>query len=684
MADDLTERRVADLRTQITAHRRAYYTDSAPKVPDAEYDALVGELAELERLHPELDAEDSPTHTVGAPAQSELFAEVAHRAPMLSLDNVFDVDALRAWADRAIKGLDGATIRWTCELKVDGVAIAVSYAEGRLERAVTRGDGRVGEDVTPNVRTIRSVPEGLSTDDPPALLEARGEIYFPVAAFARMNDEREERGEPRFANPRNAASGALRQKDAAITATRPLALVCHGIGPARGYTPRAQSDFLAYLGEVGLPVAPQTETFDDVDGVLAFIEGWREHRHDAEYELDGVVVKVDDVGQQRRLGATSHGPRWAIAFKYPPEEQRTTLNGITVNIGRTGKVNPFAQFEPVLVAGSTLRVATLHNQDQARHKDVRVGDVIVVRKAGDVIPEVVGPVLDERPQEVWDAGPWQFPTECPFCGSPIERVEGVAASYCTNIDCPRRLQGLLEHFAGRGAMDIEGLGEQTAAQLLGSGLVRSLADVYRLDRDRLLALDGFAAKKADLLLAGIEASKTRPVERLLVALGIPMIGDTVAALVARHFGTLDAVRAAPAEEIAAIPGVGPIRAQALREQLDNPRTAALLDELVALGLRTGTEAAAQRSDLLLGRVFVLTGGLEGFTRDTAKQAILDHGGKVTGTPSRKTAAVVVGSDPGTKAAKAEELGVPVLDEAGFVRLLETGEVPTAEPATDSG
>ena len=669
-------RRVAALRDLITAHRYRYYVLSDPSVPDADFDALVAELRALEEAHPELDRPDSPSHLVGAPP-SGAFPPVAHRLPMQSLDNVFDEAGLRSWADRVRRGLDGAEPRYTCELKVDGVALALTYEGGHLARAVTRGDGRVGEDVTENVRTIADVPRDLALAAPPALVEVRGEVHYPVAAFDAMNAQREEAGLPRFANPRNAASGALRQKDPEITRSRPLAFVAHGLGVAHGLDVAAHSAYLALLREAGVPVAHETRTVDGIDDVLRFVEHWGAHRHDPDYEIDGVVVKVDALQQQRLLGSTSSAPRWAIAYKYPPEEQRTKLRGIQVNVGRTGKVTPFAVLEPVLVAGSTIGMATLHNEDQARLKDVRPGDVVVVRKAGDVIPEVLGPVLEERPPEVEAAGPWRMPATCPFCASPIERLPGEAASYCTNIDCASRLQWSLHHYAGRGALDIEGLGLETAGQLLDAGLVRDVADIYALERDALLGLEGFGAKKADALLAGIEASRRQPLERLLIGLSIRHVGGTVARVLARRFGDLAALRAATGDEIAAVEGVGPTIAASVRAWFDNPRNAALVDRLVAAGVRTDTDAAPQDTTLE-GIVLVITGALEGFTRDEAKQAVLDRGGKVASSVSKKTTAVVVGGAPGSKAQRAEELGVRVLDEAAFVALLETAELPPPE------
>lgn len=593
---------------------------------------------------------------------------------MLSLDNAFDRGELLAWADRVERGLEGRTPRYSCDLKVDGVAISLAYLAGRFEQAVTRGDGRVGEDVTQQVRTIAGVPDVLSLDDPPEVLEVRGEVYYPVDEFERMNLAREEAGEPRFANPRNAASGALRQKDPAVTAKRPLALLCHGMGAVEGLDTGSHSQFLAFIADAGLPVNLEARTLDTIEQVWGYVEQWRERRHDTSFEIDGVVVKVDHHDHQRRLGYTARAPRWAIAYKYPPEERETLLRDIQVNVGRTGKVTPFAVLEPVEVAGSTVSMATLHNEDQARLKDVRPGDTVRVRKAGDVIPEVLGYVESKRPPEVERAGPWQMPRTCPFCGSRIQRLEGEAASYCTNVDCPNRQLESLAHFASRGAMDIEGLGYETAKLLLDRGLVADLADIYRLSRDELLTLEGFARKKADNLLAGIEASKSRPLERLLVGLNIPHVGESVAQVLAQRFGHMARLRAAEADDVAEIGGVGSVIAQAVRGFFDNPRNAALVDKLADAGVRMDTDLA-QADSTLAGWTLVLTGGLERFTRDEAKGAITVRGGKVTSSVSKSTDAVVVGTDPGTKADRAVELGVPTIDEGAFARLLETGELP---------
>ena len=670
MGEPDLRRTVAELRSELERHRYRYYVLSDPEIPDAEFDALLSKLRDIEQEHPELDHPDSPTHKVGTPPAGP-FTTVRHEQRMLSLDNVFAADALREWAERVERNLEGATPRWTCELKVDGVAISVRYEQGSFVRAVTRGDGDTGEDVSANVRTIDGVPILLALDDPAEVLEVRGEIFYPVERFNVMNDAREEAGEPRFANPRNAASGALRQKDPRITAQRPLALICHGMGVTEGLQVSSHGEYLRMLEQAGLQVASETRTLDTIDEVVAFTEHWGEHRHDPSYELDGVVVKVDDFGQQRRLGSTSSAPRWAIAYKYPPEEKQTVLRKIHINVGRTGKVTPFAEFDPVLVSGSTLQMATLHNEDQARAKDVRPGDTIIVRKAGDVIPEVVGFVASARPPEVEAAGPWQMPTECPFCRQPIERLEGEAASYCSNIDCPNRLLESLAHYAGRGALDIDGMGYETARTLLDHGLVRNIADLYRLSADDLVALEGFGAKKVQALLDGIEASKQQPFERLLIGLNIRHVGGTTARLLARSFGDMERLRAAGAEEIAAVNGIGQIIADAVAAFFANDRNAQLVDELRELGVRMDTD----RDDVertLDGWTVVLTGGLEGFTRDEAKRAVEDRGGKVTSSVSKKTSVVVVGSDPGSKAERARELGLPVVDEAGFVALLASG------------
>lgn len=674
MTDRVIRQRVTELRDQLGYHRYRYYVLSDPQITDAEFDVALRELDELERAHPELDHPDSPTHKVGAPI-SEAFVPAVHRVPMQSLDNAFDLTELQAWADRAARGLDDADHAYTCELKVDGVAISLSYEDGHLVRAITRGDGTVGEDVTSNVRTIAAIPSLLDVREPPALVEVRGEIHYPLKAFHAMNAAREAAGEPRFANPRNAASGAMRQKDPEITRSRPLALIAHGMGATQGLNVQTHSQFLAFLRDAGVPTAPETALVHTAEDVQSFIEEWADRRHDPTYELDGVVVKIDSLAQQRQLGSTSRAPRWAIAFKYPPEEVSTLLHDISVNVGRTGRATPYAVLEPVVVAGSTVTYATLHNQDQASLKDVRPGDIVIVRKAGDVIPEVVGPVLDQRPHQVEEAGPWTFPAHCPFCASHLERLDGEADTYCTNVDCPNRILESLDHYASRGALDIEGLGYETAKALLEAGLVADLADLYGLQQDQVVALEGFGDKKTTLLLDGIDTSKTQPVERLLVGLNIRHVGPTVAKLIARSFGDLHSIRSAGVERIAAVDGVGSVIAESVVTWLSNDRNSALLDKLVAAGVRPNTDAVAVSSTALEGRSLVITGTLEDYSRDDAKQAVVDAGGKVTGTVSSKTFAVVIGDNPGSKAAKAEELDVPRLTEQQFTQLLDSGELP---------
>jgi DNA ligase (NAD+) len=656
--------------------RYRYYVLSDPPMPDAEFDRLYRELEALEADHPSLVRPDSPTQQVGAPRDTA-FAEFRHPEPMLSLDNAFSREDLDEWAARVRRGLGGpdADVRWACELKIDGVAINLVYRDGVLATGATRGDGTVGEDVTPQLLTVDAVPYRLALDDPPTLVEVRGEVYYPLADFEAMNAARIEAGEAAFMNPRNAASGALRQKDPRKVAERPLTLWIHGLGTVQGATFATHTDFLAWARGAGLPTAPQTQSFDTIDQVWDYVERWTAARHDVAYEIDGVVVKVDDLGQRDRLGFTARAPRWAIAYKMPPVEERTTLRAIEVNVGRTGKATPYAVLEPVVVSGVQITNATLHNEIQVHAKDVRVGDTVVVRRAGDVIPEVVGPVLSERPA---GAEVWHMPADCPFCGQPLHRPEGEAHHLCENVDCPNRLFESLTHLASRGALDIEGLGEKSVRLFLDLGLLTDLAGVFRLPdhRDELLALDGWGEKSVDNLLAGIEAARTKPLERLLVALNIRHLGPTVAKLLAQQLRTLDGVRRADAEDIAAIDGIGPIIAEAVEAWFATPRNAQLVDDLVALGVRTDTDmpepvaAGADGAEApLAGMTFVVTGTLQGFSRDEAR------GGKATGSVSGRTSALVAGDSPGSKLAKAEDIGVPVLDEDAFVRLLETGELP---------
>ena len=668
---DEAARRVDELRAQLRDASYRYYVLSDPDISDAEYDEALRELVQLEQDYPDLVTPDSPTQTVGAPP-SAAFAPVRHRVPMLSLDNVFSFEELAAWGKRTEKGV-GQVGAYVCELKIDGTAVSLQYERGRLVCAATRGNGTVGDDITPNVRTIANVPDRLSVEDPPGLLEVRGEIFYPTKAFERLNEQMAAEGKQVFANPRNAGSGALRQKDPKVTASRPLALLCHSFGQADGMRFASHSEFLAYCERAGLPVAAETTSVNSLEAVEAFVHYWGEHRHDLDHEIDGVVVKVDLTNQQQELGRTSRFPRWAIAFKFPPEERATLLTDIEVSIGRTGAATPFAVLEPVLVAGSTIGLATLHNQDEVARRDVRPGDTVFVRKAGDVIPEVVGPVLNKRPP---DAQPWQFPRECPECGTPLVRPEGESVTRCPNTTgCPAQRWATLAYFGSRGAMDIEHLGERTVAALIDAGKLHDVADIYQLTADDLAQLPGFKDRSIANLLAAIEDSKQRPLDRLLVGLSIRHVGDHVATVLANRLKSLDAVAAASEEQLAAVDEIGPTIASSVAAWFADEHNRELISRLMEAGVTTRVDGGGpELPQTLAGKAFVLTGGLEGYTRDEAARAIEERGGRVTSSVSKKTHYVVVGTDPGSKAARATKLGVPTLDEAGFRDLLERGEI----------
>ena len=662
--------RVEEVREQINHHAYRYHVLDDPDVSDAEYDELVGELQALEDAFPELITPDSPTQRVGA-APNELFAPVQHRAPMLSLDNAFSFEELQAWSQRVAKGLGEEAPSFACELKIDGIACALTYERGVLTCAATRGDGRTGEDITANVRTVAGVPARLAMADPPAIVEIRGEMYLPVKAFALLNEGLLAAGQKPFANPRNAAAGSLRQKDARVTASRPLRLWVHSFGAAEGVSFDSHLAFLDWAAAAGLPVAPTTERKASIDEVQVFLRHWEEQRHSVDWEIDGAVIKVDRTEQQRELGATSHAPRWAIAFKFPPEERTTTLRAIDVHTGRTGKVTPFAVLEPVFVSGVTVTYATLHNEDEVRRKDVRVGDTVIVRRAGDVIPEVVGPVVAKRKR---GARRWSMPTACNACGTPLVRAEGEVDFRCPNKrGCPSQGLEWLFHFAGRGAMDIEHLGFVTVAKLLEKGLIEDPADIYALDADAFGQLPGFKEKSIANLLAQIEGSKDRPIWRLLVGLNIRHVGTHVAQVLARAFGSIDALAAASEDQIDAIPEIGPEIAATVREWFDEDENRQLVDKLRAAGLRLADEAVGRDAPKALeGVTLVLTGGLETISREEATERAQAAGARVASSVSSKTTFVVAGENPGSKLVKAEELGVEVIDEAAFLQRL-TGE-----------
>ncbi len=667
--------RHAALSREITDHQYRYYVLDAPIVPDAEFDVLLRELTTLEERFPALRTPESPTQRVGG-TFSTLFTPVAHAERMMSLDNAFDDAELAAWAERVERDA-GGPIPYLCEPKVDGLAINLTYQRGRLIRAATRGDGRTGDDVTLNVRTIRSVPERLTGDDLPELLEVRGEIYFPVAAFADLNATLVEQGRPPFANPRNAAAGSLRQKDPQVTASRPLRLVVHGIGARPGFEPAAQSEAYATLRDWGLPTSDRWRVVPDLAGVREFIDYYAEHRHDVEHEIDGVVVKVDPVAIQGRLGSTSRAPRWAIAFKYPPEEVTTKLLDINVNVGRTGRVTPFAVLEPVRVAGSTVALATLHNAREVARKGVLIGDTVVVRKAGDVIPEVLGPVVELRPP---DARPFEMPTNCPDCGTALAPAkEGDVDIRCPNArTCPAQLRERVTHLAGRGAFDIEVLGEKSAAALLDSQAISDEGDLFLLDAEQLAQVpffvnaDGSLGSNAVKLIDNLAEARQRPLWRVLVALSIRHVGPTAAQALARHFASIEAIEAASEAELASVEGVGPTIAASLREWFTVDWHRAVLRKWAEAGVRMAEEQVDEGPRPLAGVTVVVTGTLAGYSRDRAAEAVQSLGGKVSGSVSKKTSFVVIGENPGSKAEKAAALKVPVLDEAGFAVLLTEG------------
>jgi DNA ligase (NAD+) len=662
--------RVEELREQINHHSYRYHVLDDPEVSDAEYDELVNDLRRLEDAFPELITPDSPTQLVGA-APTDLFAPVQHRAPMLSLDNAFSFAELGAWSERVARGLDGPADGFVCELKIDGVACALTYERGRLVRAATRGDGRTGEDITANVRTVEGVPHRLVIDDPPAVVEIRGEMYLPVKAFEELNERLGAAEQRTFANPRNAAAGSLRQKDPKVTASRPLRLWVHSFGAAEGVSFDSHLDFLEWAAKSGLPVPPTTERQRTVADVEAFLTRWQDRRHSVDWEIDGVVIKVDRVDQQRTLGATSHAPRWAIAFKFPPEERTALLKRIDVHTGRTGKVTPFAVLDPVSVGGVTITYATLHNQDEVRRKDVRQGDTVIVRRAGDVIPEIVGPVLAKRKKS---ARRWSMPKTCNACGTLLVRPPGEADYRCPNKrGCPSQGIEWLFHFAGRGAMDIEHLGYMTVMRLLEKGLIEDPADIYALDADKLEQLPGFKDKAITNVLDQVEASKDRPIWRLLVGLNIRHVGAHVAQVLANAFGSIDALAAASEDEIDAVPGIGPEIAATVREWFDEEENLELIEKLRAAGVRLADDAPVESAaQTLAGLSIVLTGGLETVSREEATSLAEAAGARVTSSVSGKTAFVVAGENPGTKLAKAETLGVEVIDEDEFLRRVREG------------
>jgi DNA ligase (NAD+) len=660
-------KRVEELREQINFHSYRYHVLDEPEVSDYDYDRLVRELEALEGEFPELITEDSPTQRVGG-VPTELFAPVHHRARMLSLDNAFSWEELEAWGKRVERGI-GRDVRFACELKIDGLAVVVSYENGMLTRGATRGDGEVGEDITANIRTVRQVPVRLHGAAALPVLDVRGEVYLPIKAFERLNEELAEQGGRMFANPRNAAAGSLRQKDPAITLSRPLRLWCHGVLYAAGKRFARHSEALQYLRDSGLPVNPATRVVGGLEEVFGFCERWQRDRHTIDYEIDGVVVKVDSIAQQEELGATSHAPRWAIAYKFPPEERTTLLKDIDVHTGRTGIVTPFAVLEPVYVGGVTVGTATLHNEDEVKRKDVRVKDTVIVRRAGDVIPEVVGPVVSKRPK---NARPWRFPKKCTSCGTELVRKEGEAYWRCPNKrGCPSQNIEWLFHFASRGALDIEHLGYKTGMLLLDLGWVKDPADIYSLSVEQLAQLPGFKEKSINNLLAAIESSKDRPIWRLLVALNIPHVGSHVAQVLSRAFRSIDPLKKASVEELGDVEEIGPEIAGSVYEWFHDPENVKLLERLRKAGLRMEEQPQAPPPEgPLTGKTIVITGGMEAMSRAEAEKAAEDAGARVASSVSKKTDFVVVGESPGSKYDKALQLGVETIDEREFLNRLK--------------
>jgi DNA ligase (NAD+) len=669
----------SDLAEEVREHQFRYYVRDAPIITDAEFDKLLRRLEALEEQHPELRTPDSPTQLVGGAGFATDFASAAHLERMLSLDNAFSSEELGSWAAR-IHAEIGDAAHFLCELKIDGVALSLVYRDGRLTRAATRGDGRTGEDVTLNARTIDDVPERLraSADYPlPEVLEVRGEVYFRVADFQALNASLVEEGKNPFANPRNSAAGSLRQKDPAVTARRKLRMTCHGLGHTEGFRPTTQHGAYLALKAWGLPVSEHTTLVSDLAGVQERVDYWGEHRHEVDHEIDGVVVKIDEVALQRRLGSTSRAPRWAIAYKYPPEEAQTKLLDIRVNVGRTGRVTPFAFMTPVKVAGSTVGQATLHNASEVKRKGVLIGDTVVIRKAGDVIPEVLGPVVDLRNGSERE---FVMPTTCPECGTTLApEKEGDADIRCPNAQrCPAQLRERVFHVASRSALDIEGLGYEAGVALLQAQVITSEGDLFSLTEADLLRTELFRTKAGGLsangqrLLGNLDKAKAAPLWRVLVALSIRHVGPTAARALATEFGDIDAIVSASTEQLAAVEGVGVTIADAVAEWFTVDWHREIVDKWRAAGVRMADERDDSVPRTLAGLTIVVTGSLTGFSRDDAKEAIVARGGKAAGSVSKKTAYVVAGDSPGSKYDKAVELGVPVLDEEGFRELLANG------------
>ncbi len=668
MSDTSTQQRMRELTVELRRHNELYYQQAQPEISDREYDALLAELQELERAHPEWAADDSPTREIGEKPLAA-FENVQHAVPMLSLANTYNKDELRAFDGRIRKWLGEAKFSYVLEPKIDGVAVTLRYEDGQLVLGATRGDGRTGDDITRNIRTIGNIPDRLKTDQPPRVLEVRGEVYMSKDGFVELNRQRQEDGLAVFANPRNAAAGSLKQLDSRIAAERPLFAVCYAIGEVEGVQFETHAELLKALEAFGLPVNPRVWTVGDVEELLNALDELESLRHEFPFEMDGGVVKVNERAWYEELGYTAKSPRWAVAYKYEPERAETTLRDITVQVGRTGILTPVAELEPVTVAGSTISRATLHNEDEIRRKDIRIGDRVWIEKAGEVIPAVVAVNKEAR---TGTEKIFEMPDACPVCKGPVSRREGEVALRCENLQCPAQLKQWLRHFASRGAMDIEGLGEVLVDQLVDRELVSSPADLYSLTLEQVSGLERMGEKSAQNVLAGIEASKQRDLWRLVAGLGIRHVGVRSAQALAAHFGQLHALRDADQAALEAVPDIGPIVAFSIKSFFESEPNRHLLDELEAKGVNITADRSNQPSadGPFSGKTFVLTGTLSGMTRDEASERIRALGGAVTSSVSKKTDYVVAGEKAGSKLAKAEKLGVMILDEAAFVSLLE--------------
>ncbi len=672
--DRLTaEERIRVLREQIEKHNRLYYVEDRPEITDQEYDMLMRELRDLENLFPDMVTPDSPTQRVGG-EPLPFFEKVEHKTPMLSLGNAFNETDLRDFDRRVRQAIGNQQVRYVCELKIDGLAVSLHYENGIFVKGATRGDGQTGEDITQNLKTIRSIPLRLAR---PLSLEVRGEAFMPKRAFEKLNKEREERGEALFANPRNSAAGSLRQLDPKIAASRSLDIFIYGIGDLQGESVESHSEGLALLESLGFKVNPERRVFDSIDDVIAFVNSWTEKRPQLPYEIDGMVIKVDSYAQQQELGFTAKSPRWATAYKFPAEEAVTILEGIEVSVGRTGTVTPTALLKPVSLAGTTVKRASLHNEDIIREKGLLIGDHVVVKKAGDIIPEIVA-VLPER--RTGDEVSFQMPTHCPECGSELVRIEEEVALRCINPMCPAQIREGMIHFVSRAAMNIEGLGEKVVAQLYNQGIIHSVADLYDLhqQRDVLLQMERMGEKSVDNLLAAIEASKENSVERLLFGLGIRLVGAKAAKVLAEHFGDLDGIMQASEEELTQIDEIGPKMAASIVNYFAQPQAQAVVERLKAAGVNMtykGVRVESGENLPFAGKTIVLTGTLASMSRQEAEEKIARLGGKVTGSVSKKTDLVIAGEKAGSKLEKAEKLGVAVMDEAGFLQVLEETSTP---------